>query len=309
MTDFVDRRGISDRLGGREYSVFQNTLGADWDWRASMRDSFSASLSRSDTLPQTDEFNEQETVRYSQMGAYRRQFNAFSTGGVLVRGSQSLAQTDNRPDSSIYGYSLFTGLNLTQTMDVSASVGYDFSEVEGGADGVDRKQQSLTGAASLDHDLQFGRSQSFSAQRAITQSFEGGVDIQDRFSYNYRWSEALLPGSFASDYTVTDPLSDDRLGYSNWRNSISVRLQLTRTMPLSLTVTYDIRTNDKEAGADDDENADYETFSAAARTGFRLTEKMNFTAYAQHIQRTSDNPDQEYARQTIGAQVSWAHQF
>lgn len=315
MTDFVDRRGISDRLGGREYSLFQNTLGADWDWRISRMGSLSASVSRSDTIPQSDEFDNQEAVRYAEMGAYRRQFNAFSAGGLLVKASQSIASSDDRPDSYIHGYSLFAGLNLTQTMDVNASIGQDFSEVRGGGAEGDRSQQSLTGAAALDHDLRFGRRQRFSAERAITESFEGGVDITDRFAYMFSWSEALFPGSFTSDYTLSDPQDFGRGKYSNWKNSIAVRMRLTRSLPLSITVSYDMRTNDEveelEENPEDgvNENADYQTFSAVARTGFRLTEKMNFTAYVQHVQRTSEDPDQEYSRQTIGAQVAWAHQF
>lgn len=64
-------------------------------------------------------------------------------------------------------------------------------------------------------------------------------------------------------------------------------------------------------GMDDDPEVrdDYQTLSLMARTGFRLTNKINFSAYVQHVQRMADNPQLEYARDTIGAQLTWSHRF
>lgn len=315
LTDFVDRRGISDRLGGREYRLLQNTAGADWDWRASSRDAFSASASRTDTLPQSRAFRSQRRVQYAEMAAYRRQINPFAAAGLLLQASQSLAQTEDRPDSYIHGYSIFTGLNVTQTMNFNASVGQQFAVVQGGNLTETRRRQSLTGAMSLEHDLQRGRSQRFSASRAITESFEGGIDITDRFGYRFGWSGLWLPGSFTSDYLIADPQDLDRNGYRDWSNRLAVRTQLTRIVPLSLSASYAMRFNDSlDTGLGGEEGDpeigdDYQTLSLMARTGFQIIQRINFSAYVQHVQRTADNPALEYTRDTVGLQLTWSHTF
>jgi len=313
QTDFVDRRGISDRLGGREYRLLQNTLGADWDWRASAFDAFSASVSRADTLPQSSDFESQRRVQYAEMAAYRRQLNPFAAAGILAQASQSLADTEERPDTYTQGFSIFTGLNVTQTLDLNASIGQQHVVVKGGTlDETDRRS-SYTGSLSLDHDLGEGRSQRLQASRAVSESFEGGVDVIDQFGYRLGWGGRLLPGSFTSDYLIADPLDPRQNGYRNWDNAIQVRMPLTRLIPLHLSATYAQRFNESPelgAGADDPElQDDYQTLSLAARTGFRLRENVSFSAYIQHIRRMADNPDLEYTRDTVGLQLTWSHAF
>ncbi|MFU8779521.1 MAG: hypothetical protein ACNA71_00680 [Kiritimatiellia bacterium] len=316
LTDFVDRRGISDRLGGREYKLLQNVVGTDWDWRAGPRDAFSASASRTDTLPQSREFRDQRRVQYAEMASYRRQFTSFAAGGALLQGSQSLAQTEARPDSFVHGYSLFTGLNLTQTLDFNASLGQQFAVVRGGDLAEERSSQTVTAAVSLNHDLGQGRSQQLHARRSVVESFEGGIDVTDTLGYRYGWSGLWLPGSFTSDYTIVDPLDPRQNGYRNWDNRLQVRTQLTQIVPLHLSAGYAMRFNEVPAGPtvgmtidDAETRSDYQTLSLVARTGFRITARINFTAYAQHVQRMADDARLAYTRETFGAQLTWSHKF
>ncbi len=312
LTDFVDRRGISDRLGGREFRLLQNTIGADWDWRASAQDFFSASISRMDTLPQSRAFRNQRRVQYSEMGAYRRQFNPFAAGGILLQASQSLAQTADRPDTYIQGYSVFLGLNLTPTIDLDTSFGQQFAIVTGGNLPASRQRQSIVGTLSLQQDLGSGRMQRLSARRSIVESFEGGIDVTDQLSYQYRWSGMWLPGTFTSEYLMVDPLEPPRNGYSNWDNRLQVRTQLTRIVPLHLSASYAMRFNESGGAGETaapEVRDDYQTLSLMARTGFRLTNRINFTAFVQHVRRTADNSQLAYARDTIGAQLTWSHSF
>jgi len=232
----------------------------------------------------------------------------------LLTASQSLAQTAERPDTYIHGYSYFVGLSLTPTMDFSASVGQQFAVVKGGDLDTTLRRQSIIGAASLDHDLGRGRSQRFALGRSVAESFDGGVDVTDQLSYRYGWSGLWLPGSFSSDYLIVDPLARPDSGYRNWNNSVQVRMQLTQIIPLSLSASYAMRFNETSGRAavfDDDPEIrnDYQTLSLVARTGFRITRTINFTAYVQHVQRTADNPQLEYTRDTVGMQLTWGYQF
>ena len=312
LTDFVDRRGISDRLGGREYRLLQNTMGSDWDWQAGPRDTFSASISRMDTLPQSRAFRSQRRLRYAEMGSYRRQWNRFVAGGVLIQASQSLSQTADRPDSYIHGYNVFIGWNLTQTMDLNVSIGQQFSVVKRGGLVSSRSSQSLTGNASLYHDLDRGRSQQIRVGRMLSESFGGGVEVRDNYSYRYGWSGLWLPGSFSSVYIVVDPQEPAFNGYQDWSNRLRIRTQLTRLVPLDVSASYAMRFNDIHAESVDDDpeiSNDYQTLSLMARTGFRVYRKINFTAYVQHLRRTNAAPEFSYTRDTVGVQLTWSHQF
>jgi hypothetical protein len=47
----------------------------------------------------------------------------------------------------------------------------------------------------------------------------------------------------------------------------------------------------------------------SASTGFRVTRKTMCSLYASHADRTSDNEDLVYTRDTVGVTLTWAHQF
>ena len=315
LTDYVDRRGISDRLAGREYRLLQNTVGADWDWRASPRDAFSASISREDTLPQGQAFRIERRVVYREMASYRRQFRPYAAGGILGQASQSLAQIEERPDTYIHGYSFFLGLNMTENMVLHTSVGQQFGVVKGGTIPETRRRQTTFGTASLDHNLGRGRWQRFSFQRSLAESFGGGIERTDQFTYWYRWhgDDRLFPGWFTSQYLIVDPLEPPRDGYRDWVNRIHVRTWLTRVIPLRLTASYAMRFNEAgTAGVIDDDpelRDDYQTLRLRASTRFRVYRRITFDAYAQHTQRTSDNAELEYKQDSVGAHLTWYHRF
>ena len=52
-----------------------------------------------------------------------------------------------------------------------------------------------------------------------------------------------------------------------------------------------------------------ETLSIRLGSSMRLTKKTNFSAYAEHVDRTSDNEDLVYTLDIIGAALTWTHKF
>ncbi len=321
LTDYIDTRGFSDRLGGREYKVFENTVGADWDWQAGGEDVVSASVSRSDTIPQSDEFDRQRAVRYREMGMYRRQMNRFSAAGIVLNASQSLGEDGGRPDSSIYGAHAFTGLQLTRSVGLDVALGQQFSRVDREDTDDTDTQDSLYASIALNHDLPGTKSQRLSAQRSIAEAFDGGVDITDDVRYAFQWGGLWLPGQLESTYRSVDPQDTERTSYEDWSTTLTVKTQLTRRIPLRFSATYAFRFNDGRAPATDatgdeedvttavENTSDYETLTLALRTGFRVTERIRCSAYAQHAARTSDNPDLEFARDSLGITLTWGYSF
>lgn len=311
-TDYIDPRGLEDYYGGSAYEYFQNIVGIDWDWQPAPMDSFSASVSRQDTIPMDDEFDSQEVVRYAEMLSYSRRLARYAIAGVVGNAAQSLAQTDERPDSYIYGLNAFTDLQLTRNTQAEGSIGQNFAVTSGGNLEEDRETSSLAMGIRLMNDLPGDRSQEFGYSRSLSESFEGGVDIMDVLSYSYRWSRSVLPGSFSTTYVSSDPQDGGRSDYADWTSRLDLRYRLTRKIRLNFALSYAMRMND-DVGVDDEGNPelsnDYETLTATLGTSFRLTRKSSFSAYASHVDRTSDNADLAYTRDMVGFDVVWAHQF
>ncbi len=319
-TAYIDTRGLDDRYGGREYESLSNTAGLDWDWRPTPLDSFSGAASRRDTITFDDEFDRQNGHTYAEMLSYRRSLTPFMAVGLLGNASQSFYDVSDRPDVFLYGINAFTGLSLSRNLTGDASLGYQLSTTssDGGAGG-DQDSSSMTATLGLSHAISQTRNQRLSYQRALTEAFDGGVDIADTLGYQYRWSSGLFPGSLSSSWSRFDPQEAARNGYADWTTSLSLQHQLTRMLRLAFGATYAMRMNDAvvgDAGDTDtgdaglaDLSSDYETLTLSVSTGFRVTRKTQLSLYASHADRTSDNDDLVYTRDTIGATLTWAHQF
>lgn len=310
-TDFIDTRGLEDSYGGRKFEYLRNVLGLDWDWRPTPLDLFSVSASRTDLYPFDSEFDRQRMVRYAQMGSYRRSLTPFAAAGVVGSMSQSFYKEASRPDVYTYGITAFTGMRLAPRLSANASLGHSWATSTGGNLEDDRKTSSITAAAALDHDISDTRHQRLSWQRRLSEAFDGGMDVSDTFGYQYRWSGSRVPGAFSTTYAIYDPKDRDRNGYTDWTTRLNVRYPLTRLMDLSLVASYGIRRNDTPTRDDElpDISSDYETLTLSASTGFRVTDKTMFSAYATHVERTSDNRDLAYTRDTVGVTLKWSHQF
>jgi hypothetical protein len=311
-TDYVDSRGLSDSYGGEEYEHFENTLGADWDWKPSPFDNVGISVSRQDVIPIDDEFEDQERVAYSELISYQRVLTRFSSAGVYGDFSQSIYDSTNRPDIYSYGLHAFSTARLTRRLTGSASLGYQFSTYSGGlSDG--QSDGSLAGELGLGHTLSESKSQRVTYQRTQAEAFSGGIDVNDTVAYRYDWNKGFFPGSLSTRYSTFSPQDDDRNGYSDWETSLRLDHQLTRLMRLTFNTTYSVRSNDVESediiSEDPDLNDDYETLSFRLGSSMRLTKKTNFSAYAEHADRTSDNEDLAYTRDVIAATLTWTHKF
>ena len=171
----------------------------------------------------------------------------------------------------------------------------------------------MTASLGLSHEISKDRNQRLSYQRSLTEAFSGGIDIADTLGYEYNWSRGLFPGSLSSTWSRFDPQEAARNGYADWTTSLSLQHQLTRMLRLSLGATYAMRMNDAVTETDQeglaDITSDYQTLTLSASTGFRVTRKTRLSIYASHADRTSDNDDLAYTRDTVGATLTWAHQF
>lgn len=312
-TDYVDTRGFSDRYGGNEFKHLQNTAGLDWDWKPTGLDSFSGAASRRDTIPFDSKFDNQKGATYAEMMSYRRSFTPYMAGGLLGTASQSFYEKD-RPDAFIYGLSAFAGVRLSPRLTGDSSLGYQFSTTSGGV-GESVNNSSMVGSAGLNHEISPDRNQRLSYQRSMTEAFNGGVDVSDTMGYNLSWSSGLFPGGFSSSYARYQPQSGSGNGYADWTTGLNINHQLTRIMKLSLGAAYAMRMNDPVVVAEDaataqaDLTSDYQTLTLSASTGFHLTRNTILALYASHADRTSDNENMIYTRDTIGATVTWSHQF
>lgn len=310
-TDYIDTRGLEDRYGGSEYEYLRNTLGVDWDWKPTPLDSFSTAASRNDTIPFDSEFDRQESVHYAEMASYRRSLTPFAAAGLLLSASQAFYDADDRPDVYLYGISAFTGARLTPRLTGDASLGYQFSTTTGGLQTEDVNNSSVMASLGLEHAISEKYSQRLSWQRMLAEAFDGGVDVSDRVAYQLRWSGGLFPGSLSTGYSLFEPQGEDRNGYADWVTSLALRHPLTRLLNISMYATYSMRMNDTPGIASElpDLNSDYETLVLGASTGFKLTPNTMLSAYASHADRTSDNPDLVYTRDTVGVMLGWSHKF
>lgn len=319
-TDYVDTRGLGDQYGGQEYEHIENTLGLDWDWKPNALNTFSASGSRQDIVPLTKAFDFQKGVRYAEIGSYRRSLTPFAAAGLLGAASQSFYNAPERPDVYIYGISAFTGVRLTPRWTGDGSLGYQFSTSTGGLLDEDVNNRGVIASLGLENEISEMYRQRLSWQRSMTEAFDGGVDMTDTLAYSLSWNSEIFPGSLSTAYSVYDPQTDNRNGYADWATSLSVRHQLTRLLNLSLNATYAIRMNDdpvrpvstvttETVDTLPDLSSDYETLTLSASTGFRVTKNTTLSAYASRADRTSENTDLAYTRDTVGVMLNWSHQF
>ncbi len=313
-TDYVDTRGYSDEYGGTEYEHFQNTVGADWDWKPSPFDNVSVSASRSDVIPFDDEFEFQERVAYAEAVSYQRQLTPFALAGLLGSFTQSLYEDDARSDIYMYNLSTFTAAQLTRRLTGSGSLGYQFSTYEGG-EFEQSGRGTLSGSLGLGHQISEERSQRISYTRTQAEAFTGGIDISDSLSYGLSWQGGLFPGELSAAFLSLEPQGSTRNGYSDWSVGVALRHQLTRLLALSFSTRYAIRMNeDVEEGSEIDPNtpdlySDYETLSIRLGSTMRVTKKTAFNAYAEHADRTSDSDNLAYTRDVIAATLTWTHKF
>lgn len=313
-TAYIDTRGLEDRYGGREYESLSNTAGLDWDWKPTPLDSVSAAASRRDTVPFDDEFERQKGYVYGEMLSYRRSLTPFMAVGLLGNASQSFYDVEDRSDVFLYGISAFTGLRLSRNLTGDASLGYQFSTTSLDGVGDEQDNSSMTASLGLSHEISEERSQRVGYQRSLSEAFDGGVDLADTLSYQYSWSSGIFPGSLSSSWSRFDPQEETRNGYSDWTTGLNVQHQLTRVLMLSLGATYAMRMNEDAVGdaADSGEadlTSDYETLTLNASTGFRVTRNTMCSVYASRADRTSDNEDLSYTRDTVGVTLTWGHQF
>jgi hypothetical protein len=315
-TDYVDTQGLTDRYGGEEYEYVENAVGGVWDWMPSPFDNVAISASRTDTIPLTTAFTNQESVVYSEAASYQRAITRFWSAGLLGSFRQSLYEVESRSDIHMYSLSAFTAARLTRKLLGSASLGYQLSSYESG-ESAGRSSGSVSGGIGLEHEISESKSQKITYQRRQTEGFSGGVDVSDTISYNYSWSGERFPGAFSTRYATLDPQEATRSGYSDWTTRLQLGHQLTRLLRLTFLTSYAQRKTDASASAaaaataagTQDATSDYDTWTVRLGGSMPLTKKTAFSTYVEHVDRMSDNENLAYTRDVIAATITWSHDF
>ena len=311
-TDYIDTRGMEDIYGGEEYEHFENTVGADYDWKLTRFDNISLSASRRDVISMSDEFDDQEGAFYSELVSYQRQVSRFATVGLAGDFSQSLYKVDERPDINMFGFTAFGAAQLTRTFFGNAAIGYDYSSTSDDGYSTD-SAGSLSGTIGLGQTLSDNSYHEVSYRRSQHEAFHGGVDVTDTLRYNLHWAGGRLPGNVYTEYIMFNPVGDMRGSYSDWRSRLELSHQLTRRLTLHFDTTYDVRMNDPLDSEDDplrpEVTSDYQTWTIRLGTEFPVTKKTSLSVYGEHATRMSDNEDLEYSQDSIVALLNWRHKF
>jgi len=308
QTDYIDTRGMEDIYGGEAYEHFENTIGADLDWKFSNYDNISLSVSRKDTIAFDENFEDQEGFFYSELLSYQRELTKFSLVGLYLTGDQSYYKLDSREDVHIYETGPFAATQLTRVLYAYASLGYAFSYYPDFKEKT--KSGSLVASFGIGHEISETKYQSLYYDRSQGEAFRGGVDVTDRFLYEYKWDGGRLPGSLSSGYSIYTPI-DNRAGYSDLDTALDVDYQFSRNWKIYFHTSYVIRWND--AGDTNlgtpDTTSDYATWVIRFDASRPIMKKTSFNVYAEHSDRDSENEDLVYTQDSIGVYLDWRHKF
>jgi len=340
-TDYIDTRGLSDRYGGTAYEYLRNELGVRTDWLMAKDKNLSLDLSRTDLLPQDDEFADQESVTYSELLAYEQQVLSGVVVGARARARQVSYTATDRPDASIQDLSVFAqagfgeaeevavGIRPTRattvTLGLGAAVGGSVSfarterrstygevdlqriyESESARDTV-----SLVAEARVQTRLRKDLDHSLTYERGLRGGFLSAFEEYDTLEYRVDYKGAFTSLALFSRWSNIRPSASALNEYSDWTSGLNWTYPLSRAVDLKLSSVYSVRENDTllTATGEPELDNDYETWTTRAGTGFRLTRSIDFDAYVEHVERTSDAADLAYTRDTVAATLTYRHDF
>ena len=325
-TDFVDFRGNSDVLAGREFEYFRNEVGAELNWLLAENKTLTVDGSRVDLIPDETEFADQEFVSHRIGTGYGVEV----LPGVEVGGRLGYSETDykleSRQDNEITDASLYVNfdvsedrhLQLSRNASVYGSVGYARGETKSAGDAEGSSSEGVIWSAGIDWGEQGRLSRNMTHGLGYTRAFSGTFDsdlaIIDTWTYDWAWIVGLWDLGFASVYSDTDP-QDRANGYTDWLNRFTADYHLTRELALQAYTSYRIRENettgDEDPLADDfiDRTSDYEEWISQIGTSYQLTRQIDFSTYFQHAERYQDADAFDFTRDTFQALMTYSHKF
>ncbi len=315
--DYVDSRGYRDNLSGQRYPVFQNLIGVDLDWQMAPDKSLGYTLSRTDTIPQDNNYDIARSVIYHQMLDYRQRFTPLTAGGLRAD-YYWRDYLDQRGSQFQQDYLSYLSSALTEDTTLNMSLGYSLAEISGtGTSSYETNGSSdvLIGGIGLQTRLTEKLSHSIDYRRYQRAGFMAGFEVSDAIRYSVQWTdiESWSIG-FTSAYETVTPRLANAASYSDWANQISASRPLTRHLTLTLASAYLMRMN-QAPNADEIGNGnlflsnDYDTWASTVGLIQTLTERLKLYTYAEHLERISSSELLTGTRDTIGMTLGYYYDF
>ncbi len=312
--DYIDDRGFRDSLSGRKYPVFQNVVGLDIDWLLARNKNLAYSASRTDTVPQSDEFDAQRSVIYRQSLAYQQQLNPVAAGGA--RADYTWRDYDKeRGFQQQQDYSGFLSVDVTENTLVRTSLGYSMAELsDAGTSESNGVSDSVIGALGITSKLSDRASHSFGYSRQQRAGFLAGLEIVDAINYGLTWANDLWSVGFVSSHQSVETRLSDTSNYQDWVNQLSATRALSPDLTLTLATAYALRLNDTPQSGSTDAGGvmlenDYNTWASNIGLTYLMTEHLVAYVYADRTTRYSDASELDFTRDTIGATLVYRYDF
>ena len=305
--DYIDSRGRIDTYSGRKYEYFQNLFGADLDWVIADDKNAYLSVSRLDTIPtDTQDFDYQREVAYTEMLGYEQQLGKSLVGGVKGVWEEHSYPDSDRGDILIQRYLGYTSAQVTKASRVGASAGVGNASISSaGAYEQNGDYSTPIGSFFLETEITDRIKHSFDFTRDIRSGYQEAVESYDRCNYRITWMGRAVALGYMTAYENVKPELTTVAGYSDWLHQVNVFYPLTQLLSLSLVTSYDLRHNDGGTIVSTDEvdqallSNDYDTWVTRLGTGYHLTKNWTLSGYIEHAQRFSDNPDLEWVRNML----------
>jgi hypothetical protein len=314
-TEYVDRRGRSDDLRGEKYRYFQNTLGLDIDWLLAKNQELAYTFARLDTWPQDNDLNQARSTVTKHSLIYQNQLTPVLMVGARGDFIWRVFEETLRGNQFQQDYLGFLGADLSENTTLSVGGGYSMAslddpgpfEQEGGSD-------ATIGFASLGSMLTERTAHSIGYSRKQEGGFEGGFEIIDQYRYAIEWNNNVWSWSFLTQYETVEPRLATVSEYSDWLNQVVMTRVLTRTLTGIVNFAHTVRRNGEiEAGDLNADNPfitqDYTTWAVNAGLTQRLTDHLAAYYYAEHLVQSGDDVSMDLERDTVGATLTYQHDF
>jgi len=313
--DFVDERGYSDSLSGQQYPVFQNMIGLDLDWQMAPDKSLGYSASRTDTMPQNNEYDVSSSVVWRQSLEYRQKLNHTTAAGGLADFTWR-EYDQNRGSQDQQDYVAFVDSDVTEDSSINASLGYSMVQLSGaGTYETNGTSSEVIGSIGLNTRLSETLSHGISYARSQRGGFLAGAELVDAITYHIRWgqSEGWTVG-YATAYESVTPTLGTASAYTDWMNQLTASRPLMRDLDLIMATAYIMRMNTPASAGGLGEgnlflNNDYDTWTTTAGLLQALTKRLKLYAYVEHLERISSNEQLAGTRDIVGMTLGYYYDF
>jgi len=348
-TDYIDTRGLTDRFGGERYEYFQNRIGTRLDWLMAKNKDIGLGVSRTDVIPQDDEFADQERVSHNEYAIYEHQVIPRLVLGARATVTHVDYRDRDRADVKIVNYNVFGRYNerlglgeagqeglrlrLTEFTRVSVGLGYSVGVSVGGAaavtvtrtgteeEPVEQEQlvtgendaATMTGFVKLRTQLNPRLAHRLSYDRRIRTGYKTALETVDSYEYRLNWDGQATKASLYSTLNVVEPSRVDVREYDDWTSGMTMDYPLVRYVTLHMLSKYTVRRNRgtvlDAANVPTEELYDHKTWTSRIGTSFQLTRSITFNTYAQRVKRESESDDLTFVRDIFAATLKYTHRF